>query len=170
MNVDPTLLTKPITLSTNNFPIMVDARPNSKTLTWPAEPFSADHFDLNTTAYFNSELVSNDPLTYKFYTPAFEQYASPKNQKYVLAVVEPVPGSYVVKFVNEATVIGATSTYTNIILEGLTRREKIFASMHVIDKNRNKVYLSPGPRGILIASTIPPNPAFFMIKFHVLKL
>ena len=35
---------------------MIDARKTSRTLTWPADPFDAEHFMLNTTG---KELIDN---------------------------------------------------------------------------------------------------------------
>ena len=54
------VLPAPVTLLANNYPIMVDARPNIKTLTWPADPFDLAHFDYNTTgegSYVKRQLI-----------------------------------------------------------------------------------------------------------------
>ena len=79
----------------------------------------------------------------------------------------------------EATVIGATSTYTDIILEdyppkvGDAEPVKKLVSMHVFDKmNNKKIYLSPSksrtpkdPKFVTTSTT----PAPFEIKFDLPK-
>ena len=40
---------RPVTWFTNREPIMVDARKDVKTLTWPAHPFDPTNYTLNTT-------------------------------------------------------------------------------------------------------------------------
>ena len=74
----------------------------------------------------------------------------------------------------EATVEGATSTYTEIILEDYTPKvgdaepDKKSVSMHVKDtKNNKKVYLSPGKSSTskdFVTTSL--NPASFVIIFY----
>eukprot|EP00731_Ephydatia_muelleri_P021862 Em0014g453a len=157
------------TLFTNNIPIMVDARVNTKTLTWPADPFDSAHFDLNTTAYFNYEPKSTSPTstTCRLYTPAFQQYATPNIQRYLLAVVEQGTGTYVVKFVNESTPIASAGIYTDIILKDYQSENTgsgIPVSMHIIDKDKKPVYLSPSATFKVV--TTSNKPAFFVMTFY----
>eukprot|EP00731_Ephydatia_muelleri_P021857 Em0014g448a len=159
------ILPAPVTLLANNYPIMVDARPNIKTLTWPADPFDLAHFDSNTTAYFNYVPISTSAkaITCRLYTPAFKQYASSKIQRYILAVVEQGIGSYVVRFVNEAYPINA-GIYTDIILEG-DLSENIQVSMHIVDKDKTNVYLRASTSGTRVVTT-STVPAVFVLTFY----
>ncbi|KAL5475278.1 hypothetical protein EMCRGX_G027359 [Ephydatia muelleri] len=157
------------TLLTKNIPIMVDARANTKTLTWPADPFDSAHFDLNTTAYFNYEPKSKSltSTTCRLYTPAFQQYATPTIQRYLLAVVEQGTGTYVVKFVNESTPIASAGIYTDIILKDYQSENTgsgIPVSMHIINKDKKPVYLSPSATFKVV--TTSNNPATFVMTFY----
>ncbi|KAL5475328.1 hypothetical protein EMCRGX_G027427 [Ephydatia muelleri] len=173
----------PITLkayvSGHFHPIMVDARINEKTLTWPADPFDETHFDSNTTAYFiyESRSLSNTDksITCRLYTPAFKQYASanmkkttPNPQRYLLGVVEQ-EDSAVVKFVNEAD----TGIYTDIILEGsnlsVDPGSRISVSMHIMGKDKKPIYLIPSTSiksKVVKTSRTSPNSLNFEMKFY----
>ncbi|KAL5475274.1 hypothetical protein EMCRGX_G027354 [Ephydatia muelleri] len=159
------ILPAPVTLLANNIPIMVDARANMKTLTWPADPFDLAHFDSNTTAYFHYVPISKraNDITCRLYTPAFKQYTSSKIQQYILAVVEQ-GGSYVVKFVNEASLINA-GIYTDIILEG-NLSENIQVSMRIVAKDNANVYLKANTSGKSTVVTTSTDPAAFVMTFY----